>query len=304
MGHIPVNLLLGAQQTLQQTGLIPVINTMAKTSSSNPAAAETVRRSTRTKTAEQGGEDLVAETVRRSTRTKTAEQGGGGGFVAVPPGNRSLRKAPPETMPTLVALQPPPALPPILGPPPPYPRRTNRTPSLNPPAILVIHTQAIHPQQAPLGDAVSPIVDGDDGSSSVVGVAVGGGTDLLSGSYHDRSDSDGFSEVLVDDDDDYSDFSEDDDKKQEASNPNCLDYSTDEDDEDNYIFDPDLEEFELVDFSDPNKGSKKIRGRPRGNIGGPQPPDYSTMNPVEKKWRRMNLFGKGGDGVPNSGGQG
>ena len=264
MGHIPVNLLLGAQQTLQQTGLIPVINTMAKTSSSNPAAAETVRRSTRTKTAEQGGEDLVSETVRRSTRTKTAEQGGGGGFVAVPPGNRSLRKAPPETMPTLVALQPPPALPPILGPPPPYPRRTNRTPSLNPPAILVIHTQAIHPQQAPLGDAVSPIVDGDDGSSSVVGVAVGGGTDLLSGSYHDRSGSDGFSEV-VDDDDDYSDFSEDDDKKQEASNPNCLDYSTDEDDEDNYIFDPDLEEFELVDFSDPNKGSKKIRGRPRGH---------------------------------------
>jgi len=78
MGHIPVNLLLGAQQTLQQTGLIPVINTMAKTSSSNPAAAETVRRSTRTKTAEQGGEDLVSETVRRSTRTKNAEQGGGG----------------------------------------------------------------------------------------------------------------------------------------------------------------------------------------------------------------------------------
>jgi hypothetical protein len=127
---------------------------------------------------------------------------------------------------------------------------------------------------------VSPIVDGDDGSSSVVGVAVGGGMDLLSGSYHD-SGSDGFREV-VDDDDDYSGFSEDDDKK-EASNPNCLDYSTDEDDEDNYIFDPDLEEFELVDLSDPNKGSKKIRGRPRGNIGGPQPPDYSTMNPVDKK---------------------
>jgi len=28
------------------------------------------------------------------------------------------------------------------------------------------------------------------------------------------------------------------------------------------------------------------------------------MNPVEKKWRRLILFGKGGDGVPNSGGQG
>ena len=61
----------------------------------------------------------------------------------------SLRKAPPETMPTLVALQPP-AQPPI-GPPSPYPRRTNRMPFQNPPAILAIHPQA------PLGDAVSPL---------------------------------------------------------------------------------------------------------------------------------------------------
>ena len=104
---------------------------------------------------------------------------------------------------------------------------------------------------------------------------------------------------MINDDDDYSGFSEDDDKK-EASNPNCLDYSTDEDDEDNYIFDPDLEEFELVDLSDPNKGSKKIRGRPRGNIGGPQPPDYSTMNPVDKKMAEDELIGKGGDGVPKT----
>ena len=34
-----------------------------------------------------------------------------------------------------------------------------------------------------MGDAVSPIVDGDDGSSSVVGVAIGGGTDLLSDGF-------------------------------------------------------------------------------------------------------------------------
>ena len=122
--------------------------------------------------------------MRRSKRTKTAEQGGGG-VVTVPPGStttnrierqcvdqslrkalpetmptrvdRSLRKAPSETMPTLVALQRPPALPPI-GPPRPYPRRTNRTPSLNLPAILVIRPQA------PLGDAVSPLVDGDGSS--------------------------------------------------------------------------------------------------------------------------------------------
>jgi len=254
---------------MQQTGLIPGINSaMAKTSSSNPAMVETVQ-------------------VHRSTRTKTAEQGGGGVVtVTVPPGStttrqrmdRSLRKAPPETMPTLVALQRPPVLPPI-GPPPPYPRRTNRTPSLNPPAILAIHPQA------PFGNALSPLVDGD--GSSIVGVAVKGGTDILSGGddsgdqvdpHEVDHDSDGFSEE-VDDDNDYSGFSEDDDKK--ASNPNCLDYSTDEDDDDNYIFDPDLEEFELFDFADPNKGSKKIRGR-RGNISGPQPPDYSTMNPVKK----------------------
>ena len=120
------------------------------------------------------------------------------------------------------------------------------------------------------------------------GFAVGGGTDVLSGGddsgdqvdpYEVDNDFDGFSDE-VDDDKDYSGVSEDDDKK--ASNPNCLDYSTDEDDEDNYIFDPDLEEFELVDFADPNKGSKKIRGQ-RGYMSGPQPPDYSTMNPVDKK---------------------
>ena len=56
----------------QQTGLISVINSaMAKTSSSNPAMAdETV-------------------TARRSTRNKTAEQGGGGG-VTVPPGSQRV----------------------------------------------------------------------------------------------------------------------------------------------------------------------------------------------------------------------
>jgi len=179
---------------------------MAKTSSSNPAMAETVHRSTRTKPAEQRGGGVVA--------------------VAAPPGStttrqrvdRSLRKAPPETMPTLVALQRPPALPPI-GPPPPYPRRTNRTPSLNPPAILAIHPQA------PFGNAVSPLVDGD--GSSVVGVAVRGGMDVLSGGddsgdqvdpHEVDDDSDGFSEE-VDNDNDYSGFSEDDDKKASWTTP-------------------------------------------------------------------------------------
>ena len=121
-------------------------------------------------------------------------------------------------------------------------------------------------------------IDGD--GSSAVGVAVGGGKDVSGGDDSGGKDYSGdqLDPYEVDNDSDGS--SEDDDKK--ASNPNCLDYSTDEDDADIYIFDPHLEEFELVDFVDPNKGSKKNRER-RGNVGGPQPPDYSTMNPVDKK---------------------
>jgi len=127
---------------------------------------------------------------------------------------------------------------------------------------------------------VSALVDGD--GSSIVGVAVGGRKDVLSGGDDSGDRVDPYEEVDGDDSDGFTScfLSEDDDKK--ASDPNCLDYSTDDDDEDNYIFDPDLEEFELVDFANPNKGSKKIRGQ-RGNISGPQPPDYSTMNSVDKK---------------------
>ena len=71
---------------------------MAKTISSNPAVAETVRRSTQTKTAEQGGGGVVAVPPGSTTTTRTERQRV----------DRSLRKAPPETMPTLVALQRPP----------------------------------------------------------------------------------------------------------------------------------------------------------------------------------------------------
>ena len=255
----------------QQTGLIPVNNSaMANTSPYNPAAAVAVRCSMQNNTAEQGGGMVAVPPPREgsTTTTRTERQRV----------DRSLLKAPPETMPTLVALQPPGAQPPI-GPPPPYPRRTNHTPSQNLPAILAIHPQAS------LGITVSPLdesfcdveIDGD--GSSVVGVAVGGGRDISGGdnSGGDNYSSDQVNPYEVDNDSDGS--SEDDDK---ASNPNCLDYSTDEDDVDNYIFDPDLEEFELVDFVNPNKGSKISREQ-GGYVGGPQPPDYSTMNPVDKK---------------------
>ena len=113
---------------------------MANTSPSNPAAEVGVRRSARTKTGKRGSKAVaVPPNESNTTTTRTERQRV----------NRSLHKAPPETMPTLVVLQPP-AQPPF-GPPPPYPRRANRTPSQNPPALLAIFPLA------PLGDAVSPL---------------------------------------------------------------------------------------------------------------------------------------------------
>ena len=51
-----------------------------------------------------------------------------------------------------------------------------------------------------------------------------------------------------DDDEDYENGKDDD--------PNGLDYSSSDDDDNNLRFDADLEEFELVDFYDPNCGKK------------------------------------------------
>ena len=59
----------------QQTGLIPVINSaMAKTSSSNHTMAETVHRSKRTKTAEQGGGGVVEVPPGSTTTNRTERQ--------------------------------------------------------------------------------------------------------------------------------------------------------------------------------------------------------------------------------------
>ncbi len=132
---------------------------------------------------------------------------------------------------------------------------------------------------SPLDESFCDVeIDGD--GSSIVGVAVGGGRDVSGGDDSGGKDYSGDKVDPYEVDNDSDGSSEDDDKK--ASNPNCLDYSTDEDDEDNYIFDPDLEEFELVDFANPNKVSKTNREQ-WCYVGGHQPPDYSTMRPVDKK---------------------
>ena len=61
-----------------------------------------------------------------------------------------------------------------------------------------------------------------------------------------------------------------------------MDYSSSDDDNNNLRFDADLEEFKLVDFSDPNRGKKTPVDRRRYKDG-PSPPDYSVMSEVEKK---------------------
>ena len=71
---------------------------------------------------------------------------------------------------------------------------------------------------------------------------------------------------------------------------NGLDCSS-EDDDDNLIFDADLEEFELVDFANPNGGNKDDR---RCYKDGPLPPDYLGMSYIEKNLAKdeHNIIGR------------
>ena len=91
---------------------------------------------------------------------------------------------------------------------------------------------------------------------------------------NDTNNDDPFDDNDDNEDSDYHENGKDDD-------PNRLDYSSDNDDN-NLKFDADLEEYELVDFADPNHG-KKTPVDPRRYKDGPSPPDYSSMSSVEKK---------------------
>jgi hypothetical protein len=112
------------------------------------------------------------------------------------------------------------------------------------------------------------------------GAGARGGDDLVDDDVCSKNDDENTNnDVAFDDDDDDEDSNyygngKDDD-------PNGLDYSSDDDDN-NLRFDADLEEFELVDFADPNRGKKTPVDRRRYKDG-PSPPDYSVMSSVEKK---------------------
>ena len=108
-------------------------------------------------------------------------------------------------------------------------------------------------------------------------LACGGGDDLVDDDVSSNDDENTKNDNAFDDDDDDEDYTngKDDD-------PNGLDYSSSDDDDNNLRFDADLEEFELVDFSDPNRGKKTPVDRRRYKDG-PSPPDYSVMSEVEKK---------------------
>ena len=75
-----------------------------------------------------------------------------------------------------------------------------------------------------------------------------------------------FNDNALDDDDDEEDY-----ENGKDDDPNGLDYSSSDDDNNNLRFDADLEEFELVDFSDPNRGKKTPVDRRRYKDG-PSPP--------------------------------
>jgi len=99
------------------------------------------------------------------------------------------------------------------------------------------------------------------------GAGAPGGDDLVDNDVSSNDDENTNNDDPFDNDDDDEDS-------------NGLDYSSDDDD-DNLWFDADLEEFELVDFADPNRGKKTLVDR-RRHKDGPSPPDYSAMSSVEK----------------------
>jgi hypothetical protein len=106
-------------------------------------------------------------------------------------------------------------------------------------------------------------------------LARGGGDDLVDNDVSSNDDENTKNNVAFDDDDDDEDSNyyangKDDD-------PNGLNYSSSDDDANNLWFDADLEEFEPIDFSDPNRGKKMPVDRHRYKDG-PSPPDYSVMS--------------------------
>jgi hypothetical protein len=167
--------------------------------------------------------------------------------------------------------------------------RNNRTPAPDPPAVVaIIYQKAGGPGNVSLLDfrlpVLPPILEGYpdvfvDGQELDFGQDPGArGDDFVNDSVYSNDDDKTNNDVDCDDEDneDGSDYSP---EKGKNEDPNRLDCSS-EDDNDNLVIDADLEEFELVDFADPNGGNKDDWRRYKD---GPMPPDYAGMSYIEKK---------------------
>jgi hypothetical protein len=135
------------------------------------------------------------------------------------------------------------------------------------------------PSLPPIHDGIPDVlIEGQELDFGQAGAR--GGDDLAEDDVTSNDDENTENTVAFDNDDDNEDSNyyangKDDD-------PNGLDYSSSDDDNNNLRFDADLEEFKLVDFSDPNRG-KKTPVDCRRYKDGPSPPDYLVMSSVEKK---------------------
>jgi hypothetical protein len=109
------------------------------------------------------------------------------------------------------------------------------------------------PTLPPIYDGIPDVfIEGQELDFGQQGVcARGRGDELVDNDVSSNNDENSTNENAFDEEDDDEDYAngKDDD-------PNGLDYSSSDDDDNNLRFDADLEEFELVDFLDPNRGKK------------------------------------------------
>jgi len=227
-----------------------------------------------------------APPARRSTRTNPPSAGDvDPRLLKHPP--ESIFHAPGAGMPLLLRLG---DVPPARAA-PPYPLRNNRTPAPNPPAV--IHRKVDAPSDVSVLNFRSPslppiqhvipdvFIEGQELDFGQ-GAGARGGDDFVDDDVssnddeNDTNNDDPFDDDNDDEDSNYHENGKDDD------DPNGLDYSSDDDDN-KLQFDADLEEFELVDFADPNRGKKTPVDRRRYKDGPSPHPDYSGMSSVEKK---------------------
>jgi hypothetical protein len=252
---------------------------MANTNRCNPNAMNPSDRRRGGHGKRKGKEGVIPPPARRSARTNPSAKVGD--FVdprLLKPPPESIPHAPLAGMPSLVRHG---DVPPARAA-PPYPLRNNRTPAPDPPSVIyrklgapcdisVLNFRS--PTLPPIYDGIpDAFIEGQElDFGPQEGDCARGGDELV-----DDDVSFNNNDALDDnnDDEDYENGTDDD--------PNGLDYSSSDDDDNNLRFDADLEEFELVDFSDPNRGKKTPVDRRRYKDG-PSPPDYSVMSEVEKK---------------------